>query len=530
LFILPLMQPTSLDLRTPVESAGSTQPHLVPLKYRVSFLALITVFLVICHTFPFSLVDDAYISFRYAHNLAHHGELVFNLHERVEGITNLLWTLLLAIQIKVFGFPSEYAAVYIALALIMFMMGRLVQIGRLIAASYQSGVAAALLLVLNPHFLGALTNGLEACLYAALLLEVIYRIAREQWNAAHLAAGFLFLTRPDSIGPILLLCLYTALSTRAFPTILTGMMLTGSIMIGVTLFRIVYYDSPLPNSIIAKSFALGLLPWQQAFAYVQGFLTENVGYAILFFTALLWLLFGATGKARTSLLAGYCCGVILWSFVVAIRNGGDWMPHHRLLLQYGVVYGVLLIVLLQRLLLSALSVAALLLVLSIQMIAHIPFRSPHASFLSIDTLQWGFYDNVANRLAPVLIPTDSLSSEGLGVLSYRFLSLYVHDPLGLTDKYLARHGRSSIPYGSEDAAYTLGTVRPSVALWLWAGHVQTVDQATLAQYETFCAEDCDNWGADIVMIRKDRVADLGAVFADWKQITLTTGRITPLHH
>jgi hypothetical protein len=405
------------------------------------------------------------------------------------------------------------------------MMGRLVRIGGLVAASYQSGVAAALFLVLNPHFLAALTNGLEACLYAALLLEVIYRIAREQWNAAHLAAGFLFLTRPDSLGPILLLCLYTALATRVFTTILTGIMLTGSMVIGVTLFRLVYYDALLPNSVIAKSFALSLLPWQQGFAYVQGFLIENACYAIIFFTAFLWLLPHSPGKARTSWLALYCSGVILWSFVVAIRNGGDWMPHHRLLLQYGAVYGVLLITLLQHSLLSTRSVAALLVVLSFQMLAHIPFRSSHSSILSIDTLQWGFYDNVANRLTPVLTTHDTLSAEGLGALSYRFLSLYVHDPLGLTDKHLARHGQSSIPYGREDAEYTLGTVRPSVAIWHWAGHVRTVTQATLAQYETFCTEDCDNWQADIVMIRKDRVADLGAVFADWKQITLTTGCI-----
>ncbi len=45
--------------------------------------------------FPF-VCDDAYISLRYAENLAHHGQLVWNLGERVEGYTNFLWTVLLA--------------------------------------------------------------------------------------------------------------------------------------------------------------------------------------------------------------------------------------------------------------------------------------------------------------------------------------------------------------------------------------------------------------------------------------------------
>ena len=41
--------------------------------------------------------DDAYISFRYAENLALGRGLVWNEGERVEGYTNFLWTVILAI-------------------------------------------------------------------------------------------------------------------------------------------------------------------------------------------------------------------------------------------------------------------------------------------------------------------------------------------------------------------------------------------------------------------------------------------------
>ncbi|HSN29891.1 MAG TPA: hypothetical protein VLT45_26570, partial [Kofleriaceae bacterium] len=43
------------------------------------------------------LCDDAFISFRYADHLAHGHGLVFNLGERVEGDTNFLWTLWIAV-------------------------------------------------------------------------------------------------------------------------------------------------------------------------------------------------------------------------------------------------------------------------------------------------------------------------------------------------------------------------------------------------------------------------------------------------
>src|SRR5204863_68876 len=57
--------------------------------------------LLVPHALLFDFVnDDAYISFRYARNLAEHGQLVFNVGERVEGFTNFLWTVLLAGGIK----------------------------------------------------------------------------------------------------------------------------------------------------------------------------------------------------------------------------------------------------------------------------------------------------------------------------------------------------------------------------------------------------------------------------------------------
>src|ERR1700746_2217394 len=46
------------------------------------------------------VTDDAFISFVYARNLARHGQLVFNLGERVEGYTNFLWTVVLAFFLR----------------------------------------------------------------------------------------------------------------------------------------------------------------------------------------------------------------------------------------------------------------------------------------------------------------------------------------------------------------------------------------------------------------------------------------------
>ena len=74
----------------------------------LSFLGLVA------HSLVYRFVnDDAYISFVFARNLAEHGQLVFNLGDRVEGYTNFLWTLILALVMKL-GIPPEAGALVLS--------------------------------------------------------------------------------------------------------------------------------------------------------------------------------------------------------------------------------------------------------------------------------------------------------------------------------------------------------------------------------------------------------------------------------
>ena len=62
------------------------------------FVMALTLLLAIHNRF---IQDDAFISFRYAQNLAEGKGLVFNIGERVEGYTNFLWTCLLSLSFLV---------------------------------------------------------------------------------------------------------------------------------------------------------------------------------------------------------------------------------------------------------------------------------------------------------------------------------------------------------------------------------------------------------------------------------------------
>src|SRR5260221_640790 len=58
------------------------------------------------------LCDDAYISFRYADNLVHGLGLVFNAGERVEGYSNFLWTLGIALGIRLGVGPEPWTVAW----------------------------------------------------------------------------------------------------------------------------------------------------------------------------------------------------------------------------------------------------------------------------------------------------------------------------------------------------------------------------------------------------------------------------------
>ena len=63
-------------------------------RARVGLVGIIGAVAALQVSYGVALQDDAYISFRYARNLAQGNGLVFNAGERVEGYTNFLWTVL----------------------------------------------------------------------------------------------------------------------------------------------------------------------------------------------------------------------------------------------------------------------------------------------------------------------------------------------------------------------------------------------------------------------------------------------------
>jgi hypothetical protein len=207
--------------------------------------------------------DDAYISFRYARNLVEGQGLVFNPGERVEGFTNLLWTLWCAVGLALRVEPEAWAnawslACHGAIVLVLGEVWR----GRG-AVGLPVG---ALLWAVSPDCAAWATSGLETALFSLLLLLGALSVPRPERSGAILALAAL--TRPDGLLPAAVIGAFTV---RGSPWRFAAAFL--AIWGPVTAGRVAWFGDFWPNTYYAKSGELSW--WDQGFAYLGLYLGHN---------------------------------------------------------------------------------------------------------------------------------------------------------------------------------------------------------------------------------------------------------------
>lgn len=259
------------------------------------------------------LCDDAFFSFRYARNLVRGLGLVYNEGERVEGFSNLSWTLWIAAGLSL-GFEAESWSVVSGVAAFGVILGLLTVLHLRTASRSGLTVPTGLLIAAASLPLQQYaTSGLETSAFSALIL-----------------AGFVFLHRPGLAGGVLALAALTRpegplLAVIAAGSVLamdgaraaTRLALGFSVIWGpATLARVAYYGHFFPNTYYAKS---GGLPWWEQGTY----------YVALFLEHQPWML--AVPFALLVPAARPCAvGAIVYAVYVA-RVGGDFM-HARFMI------------------------------------------------------------------------------------------------------------------------------------------------------------------------------------------------------
>lgn len=269
----------------------------------------------LAHVWAFDFVtDDAYISFRYAENLAHHGALEFNLGERVEGFTNFLWTVLLAGALELGVLPELASRVLGALLGVSALLLTL-RLARRSDPSPLALVAPALLAAL-PGFAAWSSGGLETALFTALGVGSLLLLLGDRPWAAGIGFALASMTRPE--GALLFAAAALAELARARRL---EFRLYAAFLVPFAAFyswRFSYYGYPFPNTFYVKA---GHLAFSRGARYLAGFALDNglpLAAALLVFY-----------RARDRRLALHSLVLLPLYLAYVASVGGDFMALHR---------------------------------------------------------------------------------------------------------------------------------------------------------------------------------------------------------
>lgn len=285
----------------------------------------------------FCLFDDAMVSLRYAWNLAHGDGLVWNPGERVEGTTCFLFTLYMSLGALFLG--KSAAALFVQLTGVVFVVGTALLVDRLnrdlSAAPLLGVVTAALVLAYYPlsywSLMGMETGMLTVLSMAALFVAMRLGPDSRSSKLLGLLLGLMFATRPDAAVPAAVVLAFRGAwilrrhrRVAALEPWLLEVALFAGIVAALTLFRVVYYGSPLPNTYDLKVGDWSLFPrLLNGWKFVEPFL-DTSRYLLLL--ALLAVAFGRDGRRLLLLcFAGSIVACQIWV-------GGDaWRPYWRML-------------------------------------------------------------------------------------------------------------------------------------------------------------------------------------------------------
>lgn len=300
--------------------------------------------------------DDAFISFRYAENLAAGDGLVFNPGERVEGFSNFLWTVGL-VPLVWLGVPSFEFGMLVSGKLLGAVAGvgtllTTLALARRVGGARFAWVAPLVLALQAPlqfWSVGALETllaGLLECLAVCAHLDEVHGV--RAGTRASDGAGAQGLRAPSSLFWLLAsltrpeppLYFAVCLLDRAWSRLCPRWREVGARVVlaeearflawfvvpfaAFLTFRLGYYGELLPNTYYAK--VGGARIWEKGLSYVT-VQTGRLGWGFVLPLLVLGLGLGRRFDARVRLIAALL-GAHLF---VVVREGGDWMPAARFL-------------------------------------------------------------------------------------------------------------------------------------------------------------------------------------------------------
>jgi len=472
-------------------------------------------------------VDDAYITFRYARNLLEGNGFVYNPGEQVLGTTTPLYTSLLAGLAFISGtrdFPALATFVNALAGMVSILL--LYHLGCSFSGRKKVGAAVALLWAVAPYGVAFTIGGMETELTIALLVAASLAYLNGYDRAMAALSALAFLARPDTVILTGLLWLGLILKRRRIPWREAGIALV--LLAPWLIFSILYFGSPFPHSIAAKSVAYRL-PGEAAFVrllqhYATPFFEQNLlPPAGVFIAFILYCALCVISAIYAFLRDPHSWPLIAYPFiyfaVFAVANPllFRWylslpVPFYFLLIITGawkLIHDVCSVIAKQksesisRLAFALLILVALILTLNAWELQpdHGPVRpAPEMAWFKLELL----YAQSADIIQQYAQPGDTLGAGDIGVLGYR-TGLRVLDTVGLITPETSRY------YPADPAIYAINYAIPAelmlaldpdyiVILEVYGRHGLLPDMGFQSRYQLLAKLETDIYGSDGMLV------------------------------
>jgi arabinofuranosyltransferase len=277
-------------------------------------------------------IDDAYITFRYARNLAEGLGLVYNPGEWVLGTTAPLWAVLLGGGYRLGLTDLPWLATGISAVSDAVSAALLVHYGLRVGWRLVGAALVGLAWALNPMSIAFATGGMETSLFVCVALVALGLASRgSRLPLAAALCGVATLVRPEGALLGASVVGWTWVSRRGQTVVAAVAAAMPMALAGLTLLW--RYGSPLPNSVAAKQVAyLPAWPFENAVALlVQAGLP---GWS----TYLLGVLPPAAGLLLATVGLGALVELVRRALPWLNRRGVGWQPFAAFALLYVAFY------------------------------------------------------------------------------------------------------------------------------------------------------------------------------------------------
>ncbi len=224
-------------------------------------------------SYCFYLYDDAFITFRFVENLVRGDGFVYNVGERVQGISTPLWGLILSIP-ALMDFSLDWSARLLALTAellctLLFVRHLSTLHGRTAA------LGAGFLFAGDLYLAKTAMGGMESPLFLLMTVSATLLALRKKYFHAAVLAAFSVFVRPEGALFAVSLIAFIIIETKRLPAIAV---IVGAAIVGIgASSQFFYYGDWIPQSVQGKAalpgapldvFTLALFPVRDPLQFV----------------------------------------------------------------------------------------------------------------------------------------------------------------------------------------------------------------------------------------------------------------------